>query len=89
MAAQASPQRACWGAEISFGLKTYTRTDLVPGWVGWQDRQFALTKDRGMKLKWIYWVSTGLLAAIDLGGGTLYRPTSPVSLLEINCDSIE
>jgi hypothetical protein len=25
-----------------------------------------------MKLKWIYWVSTGLLAAIYLGGGTLY-----------------
>jgi len=24
-----------------------------------------------MKLKWIYWVSTGLLAAIYLGGGTL------------------
>jgi quinol monooxygenase YgiN len=25
-----------------------------------------------MKRKWIYWVSTGLLAAICLGGGTLY-----------------
>ena len=26
---------ACWGAEISFGLKTCTRTDLLPG-RGWQ-----------------------------------------------------
>jgi hypothetical protein len=34
-AAQASPRRACWGAEISFGLKTCTRTDLLSGW-GWQ-----------------------------------------------------
>jgi uncharacterized protein YbjT (DUF2867 family) len=31
-AAQASPRRACWGAEIFFGLKTCTRTDLLPGW---------------------------------------------------------
>ena len=31
-AAQASPRRACWGAEISFGLMTCTRTDLLPDW---------------------------------------------------------
>jgi NAD(P)H dehydrogenase (quinone) len=31
-AAQASPRRACWGAEISSGLKTCTRTDLLPVW---------------------------------------------------------
>jgi uncharacterized protein YbjT (DUF2867 family) len=31
-AAQASPRRACWGAEISFGLKTCTRTDVLPVW---------------------------------------------------------
>jgi NAD(P)H dehydrogenase (quinone) len=24
--------KRCWGAEISFGLKACTRTDLLPGW---------------------------------------------------------
>jgi hypothetical protein len=42
-----------------------------------------------MKLKWIYWVSTGLLAAIYLGGGTLYLSNISGVTSRNKCDSIE
>jgi hypothetical protein len=40
-----------------------------------------------MKLKWIYWVSTGLLAAIYLGGGTLYLSNISGITSRNKCDS--
>jgi hypothetical protein len=44
---------------------------------------------RGMKLKWIYWVLTGLLAAFYLGGGTLYASNISGVTSQNKCDSIE
>lgn len=46
-AAQASPRRACWGAEISFGLKTYIRSDGLANspFTGW--RSESITYVRG------------------------------------------
>jgi hypothetical protein len=41
-----------------------------------------------MKLKWIYWVSTGLLAAIYLGGGTQYLSNISGVTSRNKCDSI-
>src|SRR6266481_5018440 len=70
-AAQASPRRACWGAEISFRLKTCTRTDLLPGW----GRQAGSTvrphqKDTRNEAQMDLLGVDGIAGSHYLGGGT-------------------
>ena len=70
-AAEASPRRAGWGAEISFGLKAWSRTDLLPGW----GRQPVTLFDRKQVRELEAPIDAGI--AIELTPPTLLRSAQP------------